>query len=239
MSHLNPHGLYIPLPVPSIPWADISIDFVSGLPRTKRVRDSIFVVVNHFSKMAHFILCHKSDDAVFTADLFSKEIVRLHGMPSTIILDHDAKFFSDFWHTLWNKLGIKLLFSTTYHPQTDGQTEVVNHTLGTMLRAILKKNLKIWEECLPHVEFAYNQATHSTTKVSSFQVVYDFNPSTPIDLLPLPTSERTHSDTSARAEFIHKMNEITKANIKKITKKYRIASSKGRKEFKLELRDLV
>ncbi|XP_066168772.1 uncharacterized protein [Oryza sativa Japonica Group] len=78
--------------------------------------------------------------------------------------DRDAKFLSHFWHMLWNKLGTKLLFSTTCHPQTYGQTEVVNRTLGTMLRAILKKNLKMWEECLPHVEFAYNWATHSTTK---------------------------------------------------------------------------
>jgi len=92
----------------------------------------------------------------------------LHGMPSTIVSDRDAKFLSHFWRTLWNKLGTKLLFSTTCHPQTDGQTGVVNRTLGTMLRAVLKKKLKAWEECLPHVEFVYNQSTHSTTKVSPF-----------------------------------------------------------------------
>jgi hypothetical protein len=137
------------------------------------------------------------------------------------------------------KIGDKFLFSITCHPQTVGQTEVVNHTLSTMLQAILKSNLKLWEECLPHIEFAYNRSVHSTVKVSLFQVVYGFNPRTPIDLLPLPPSKTTCFDASQRSEFIFKMHETTKLNIEKMNEKYQIAGSKGRKEVKLESGDLV
>jgi hypothetical protein len=236
-SRLNPHGLYIPLPVPSVPWKDISMGFVLGLPRTKKGRDNIFVVVDRFSKMAHFIPCHKSDNASHVADLFFTEIVHFHGVPNTIVLDRDAKFLSHFWRTLWFNLGTKLLFSTTCHPQMDGQTEVVNRTLSTMLWAVLKMNLKLWEECLPHIEFAYNRSIHSTTKVSPFQVVYGFNPHAPIDLLSLPPLEMTCFDASQRSEFILKMHETTKLNIEKMNEKYCIAASKGHNEVKLESDD--
>ena len=98
---------------------------------------------------------------------------------------------------MWCKLGTKLLFSNTCHPQTDGQIKVVNMTLSTLLRAIIKKNIKTWEECLPHVEFAYNHTIHSP-----FEFVYVFNPLTPLDLASLSLSERANLDGKKKVEFV-------------------------------------
>jgi hypothetical protein len=92
----------------------------------------------------------------------------LLGVLNTVVSDRDTKFFSYFWKPLWAKLSTKLSCSTTCHPQTDGQIEVVNRTLSTMLRVVLKNNIKIWEECLPHIEFTYNRSLHSTTKMCPF-----------------------------------------------------------------------
>ncbi|XP_071928128.1 uncharacterized protein [Coffea arabica] len=179
--------------------------------------DSIFVVVDRFSKMAHCIACHKTDDASHIANLFFKEIVRLHGIPRTIVSDRDVKFLSYFWKTLWSKLGTKLLFSTASHPQTDGQTEVVNRTL----------------------EFAYNRAIHSTTGFSPFERVYGFNPLTPLDLVPLPSNERKHLDGKKRAEFVKQLHEKVRANIERRTAQYVKQANKGRQKLIFEPGDWV
>ncbi|KAL0340136.1 UNVERIFIED_CONTAM: hypothetical protein Sradi_4530400 [Sesamum radiatum] len=158
-------------------------------------------------------------------------------MPRTIVSDRDAKFLSYFWKTLWGKLGTKLFFSTTCHPQTDGQTKVVNRTLSTLLRTIVK-NLKSWEECLPHAEFAYNRTVHSTTKFSLFQIVYDFNPFAPIDLMPLPLQDR-NMDGKKRAEFVKQICKKVKSNIGKMTQHYMNRANKRRKQVIFEPGDLV
>ncbi|KAG8485858.1 hypothetical protein CXB51_019213 [Gossypium anomalum] len=233
-SKVNPHGLYMPLPIPEGPWIDLSMDFILGLPRTRTEKDSIFVVVDRFSKMSHFIACSKTDDAVNIANLFFKEVVRLHGISKMIVSDRDVKFLSHFWRTLWSKLGTKLLFSMTCHPQMDGQTEVVNRVISTLLRAIIRKNLKSWEECLPHIEFAYNRTVHSATKFSPFEIVYGFNPLSPLDLIPLPNDQIINIDAKKKADYVKQLHQKVKANIEARMEQYVRKANKGRKQVIFE-----
>ena len=234
-----PHGLYTPLPIATEPWVDVSMDFVLGLPRTRKGRDSIFVVVDRFSKIAHFIAYHQTDNAPHIADLFFREVVRLHGMPRTIVSDRDVKFLSHFWRVLWGKLGTKLLYSTTCHPQTNGQTEVVNRTLGSLLRAVVGKNLKTWEDCLPFIEFAYNRTIHSSTGFSPFEIVYGFNPLTVLDLMPLPLSELASLDGTQKAEMVRAIHEKARQQIEHKNKIYAQKANKGRKQVIFEPGDWV
>jgi hypothetical protein len=97
-------------------------------------------------------------------------------------------FLATFGELYGHNCELSFYFSTTCHPQTDGQTKIINRTLSTMLRVALKKNIKLWEECLPHVEFAYNRSMHSTTKMCPFEIIYGLIPHAPIDLKPLPNS---------------------------------------------------
>jgi hypothetical protein len=115
----------------------------------------------------------------------------------------------------------------------------MNRTLSTMLKAILKKNIKIWEECLPHVEFTYNRLLYSTTKMCPFEIVYGFLPRAPIDLMPLPSSKKLNFDTTQHAELMLKLHETTKENIEHMNAKHKISGDKGRKQLDFTPGDLV
>eukprot|EP00253_Pinus_taeda_P029605 PITA_29605 len=170
--HMHPAGLLQPLPIPEWKWEIISMDFIIGLPRTRKNNDSIMVVVDKLSNAAHFIPVQSTYKAVKIAHIFMKNVFKLHGLPKVIISDRDVKFTSAFWRTLFAELGTQLNFSTTYHPQTDGQTERVNQVVEDMLRACVMMRPTQWEEYLHLVEFAYNNGYHTSTQLSPFEVLY-------------------------------------------------------------------
>ena len=124
-------GLLQPFPIREWKWKFISMDFITGLPMTMRQHDSIMVVVDKLTKESHFIPVKSTYKTDAIAEIFVKEIFILHGLPKAIIFDRDTKFTSNFWKSLFSYLGTKLNFSTTYHPQTDGQTERVKKCLKT------------------------------------------------------------------------------------------------------------
>ncbi|XP_021727697.1 uncharacterized protein LOC110694841 [Chenopodium quinoa] len=205
-----------------------------------RGKDSIMVVVDRFSKMAHFIACKKVDDAFNVAQLFFKEVARLQGLPRTIVSDRDTKFVSHFWKSLWRLVGTKLLFSTSHHPQTDGQTEVVNRILGSLLRALVNKGGKYWDLKLAHAEFSYNRTPSKTTKYSPFEVVYGVNPYVPIDYISLPKDKFVHGTAKEHIEFMIDVHKEVRKNIEKANESYKKQANKNLRNMKkFEVGDLV
>jgi hypothetical protein len=140
-------GLYHLLPIPERSWGEISMDVFLGFPRNKKGSDSIFVVVGIFSKMAHFIPCQKKNDATHIANLFFR-VVRLNELLRSLVSDRDTKFVGNFWRTIWKRLGMNLSFSSSYHPQRDGHIEVVNMSLGNLLRSLVTKQGRKWDQIL-------------------------------------------------------------------------------------------
>jgi transposase InsO family protein len=178
-----PAGLLRPLAVPEQRWDTVSMDFVVKLPMTARKFDAITVFVDKLSKQVHFAPSRTTDTAVDVANCIFSNVFRLHGMPSTIVSDRDTKFTSTFWRRLQERLGTKLAMSSSFHPQTDGQSERAIQTLKTMLRGLVNHKQDDWDLYLPAAEFAYNNAVHTSTGVSPFFLNQGFHPRVPASLI--------------------------------------------------------
>ncbi|WVZ54712.1 hypothetical protein U9M48_005470 [Paspalum notatum var. saurae] len=154
----RPTGLLKPLEIPMWKWEKITMDFIVGLPRTPKGNDSIWVIVDRLTKSTHFIPVKASFSTPKLAELYVQNVLRLHGVPLSIVSDRGPQFTAQFWKSLHKVMGTKLDYSTAYHPQTDGQTERVNQLLEDLLRACVLTYGPNWEDSLPFAEFSYNNS---------------------------------------------------------------------------------
>jgi hypothetical protein len=169
--HMKP-GLLQPLSIPGWKWEEIVMDFIVGLPTTKKGFDSIWVIVDHLTKSAHFILVKSTYHPHNYSDIYFQQVVRLHGVPKSIVSDRGPQFTTRFWERLHQNLGTHLIHSSAYHPQTSGQTKHVNQILEDMLRACLISYIGSWVKWLPLVEFSYNNSYQESIKMVPFEALY-------------------------------------------------------------------
>lgn len=174
-----PQGLFKPLEVPKERFKEVTMDFLTGIPTTKQGHDMIFVIIDRFSKRAKMIPCQRSLTAAGAAQLFLQHYFCNYGLPRKIVSDKDIRFMGGFWQTIWAALGTTLLFTTTAHPQTDGQSERMMRVINQCLRAVCHNNLNSWDVLLPAIEFAYNSTVQSSTKKPPFEVDLGIVPDSP------------------------------------------------------------
>lgn len=173
----KPADLLQPLPQPSSLWADLSMDFITGLPPSHGYT-TIMIVVDRFSKGTHFGPLPTHYTAHKVVLLFFNLVCTIHGFPRSIISDRDLVFLSAFWRELFRVSGTKLRFSTVYHPQSDGQIEAINRVLEQYLRAFVHDRPRQWFNYLSLAEWSYNSSVHSGTGFSPFEVMFGKPPPT-------------------------------------------------------------
>nr|GEX50711.1 putative reverse transcriptase domain-containing protein [Tanacetum cinerariifolium] len=168
----KPSGLLVQPEILEWKWEKITMDFITKLPKTTNGYDTIWVIVDHLTKSAHFLPMRENDPMEKLMNLYIKEEVTRNGVPISIISDRDGRFTSLFWQTLHKALGTRLDMSTAYHPETDGQSERAIQTLEYMLRACVIDFGKGWDRHLPLVEFSYNNSYHTSIKAAPFEALY-------------------------------------------------------------------
>src|ERR1044072_8468760 len=179
--HQRTAGTLQTFPSPEWKWDKVSMDFITGFPKTQKGNDAIFVVIDRLSKVAHFLPICESITASQLADLYVLRVVSLHGVPLEINSDRGSLFTSRFWQSFQNVMGTHLSFSTAFHPQSSGQVERVNQVLEDMLRACVISFGKNWEKSLPFAEFAYNNSFQSSLGMAPFEFLYGRKCRTPLN----------------------------------------------------------
>jgi len=203
-----PYGLLKPLEAPQQPWQSLSMDFIVKLPISNGY-DSIWVIIDRLTKMAHFIPCNENITAGSLAKLYHQQIFRLHGLPADIVSDRDKLFTSELWKGIAKQAGINRSLSTAYHPQSDGQTERTNSILEQYLRAYCNYLQDNWADLIPSAEFCYNNSKSETTGVTPFFANLGYHPSHEFDSPRASTgiSEEVQSKAKRLREIHEKCHE--------------------------------
>ncbi|GJT62208.1 putative reverse transcriptase domain-containing protein [Tanacetum coccineum] len=170
--HQRPSGLLVQPEIPEWKWDNITMDFITKLPRSSQGFDTIWVIVDRLTKSAHFLPIRENDPLDKLARLYLNRIVARHGIPASIICDRDGRFTSNFWKSFQKALGTDISMSTAYHPETDGQSERTIQTLEDMLRACVIDFGKGWVKHLPLAEFSYNNSYHASIKAAPYEALY-------------------------------------------------------------------
>jgi hypothetical protein len=231
----KPAGLLQPLSIPYRPWHSISMDFIEDLPTSNR-QSVILVVVDRLTKYVHFIPLSHPYTAAKVASLFMQYVFKLHGLPSSIVSDRDTTFTSIFWQELFIKQGIELTMSSAYHPQTDGQTEVVNRSLEQYLRAFASDKPQKWVDWLPLAEFWFNTNYHTSTHTSPFEALYGYPPPTLMEYIPDTNKvEAVEDHLSQRQQAI----SLLKTNLAAAQERMKLQTDKHRQERVFQVGDWV
>jgi hypothetical protein len=212
------------------------MDFIVGLPNTSQKHDSIWVIIDRLTKVAHFIPVHTTYSAKKYAEVYLDQIVRLHGIPKTIISDRGAPFVARFWEQLQSALGTKLIRSSAYHPQTDGQTERVNQILEDMLRACIIHYGTSWDKYLALAEFSYNNSYQSSLQMSPFEALYGRRCRTPLSWSE--TGERKIFGPDLVMEVEDRVR-IIQANLKTAQSRQKSYADRRRKPLQFQIGDFV
>lgn len=176
ISNSKPQGKLHQLPIPVKPWDSIEMDFIGPFPESKGY-NYLWVIICRMTSMVHLIPVHTTITASQLSWIYKREIVRLHRLPSSIVSDRDSKFMSKWWRELHKILGTRLLMSTSFHPQTDEQTEQANCSVDQIFRTVVQHNQKDWVNCIDLTEFAINASVLETTKYAPFELNGGYMPS--------------------------------------------------------------
>ena len=236
-SNRHSQGLLQALPVPQEPWEQVTMDLITQLPVTKKKNDAIVVFVDKLTKMTHLVPTKTTVSAPHLAEMFYKEIIRLHGIPKSIVSDRDPRFTSNFWKCLWKLLGTKLAMSTAYHPQTDGQTERMNRTLEDMLRAYVNYEQDDWDHYLTAAEIAINNSQQASTRFSPYYLNYGRHPTLPLllDKSKMRTDQVYNPKAGETYQKMHERIEIARKNLEQARQRQTFYANQKRTEVEYEV----